>query len=76
MLTELQHTVKENLDAYLPSYATLIQPDGCIMYVALLLAILQIVQSIIMEGVSYYVIVSYTSISDIFINCAALLLIQ
>ena len=75
MLTELQHTVKENLDAYLPSYATLIQPDGCIMYVALMLAVLQIVQSIFMEGVSYYVIVSVTNISDVFMNGAALLLI-
>jgi hypothetical protein len=40
MLLEIQHTVKENLDAYLPSHATLSQPDSCIMYVALLLAIL------------------------------------
>ena len=29
-----------------------------------------------MEGVAYYVIVSYTSIADVFMNGAALLLIQ
>lgn len=42
MLTEIQHSIKENLDAYLPSYATLTQPDSCVMYVALMLAVLQI----------------------------------
>ena len=42
MFLELQSTIKENLDAYLPSYATLKQPDGCVMYIALLLALFQI----------------------------------
>jgi len=76
MFMELQHTVKENLDAFLPSFATVGQKDGKIMYVALFLAIIQILQSFFMEGVAYYVIVSVTNVADVFMNGAALLLIQ
>lgn len=46
------------------------------MYVALILATLQILQSLFMEYVAYFVIVSLTNVADVFTNGAALLLIQ
>jgi len=76
LFTELQHTVKENLDAFLPSFATIGQKNGKMMYIALLLAAMQILESFFMELVAYYVIVSCTNVADVFKSGAALLLIQ
>ena len=74
MYTELQYTVKENLDAFLPAFA-MGEKKGCEMYIALFLALFQIIESFFMEGVSYYVIVSLTNVADVFMHGAALLLI-